>query len=350
MLLEDATTPIRGTRMVFTLNSERRNVLEKGRSSPAGDSGLNSPEGGTRASTARRGLRRRVGPVESWDYAILQGPHILWGTRSTSHPTEPAHQQDWSPIDLETLEADECRSRRTSQPWRQVFMTPPTPTGGNDRVPARSQYRVAWRSMAANTGDDAHHRNHSTGSCAHPRVFRGGVPRRSRGVIDTASIASTLIADTVVRTAPRAGIPQRNPPSALRHSTQRSCGGTRQIPSTGSLTTAIRSLIREVFLRTDRWQTPGWRTTVRRPPGSRAQSRSWSADTPLRRAGDRRQAQALSRSTRSSRSHWGSQPTSCAPSTAHSSPCSTATTASQLLRRERPGRAERGAEGLAPKG
>ena len=83
---------------------------------------------------------------------ILQGPHLYVATPIYKTPnTTMMHNQDWSTTDLEALPPD------------AVPVTAYKPAGDRDRYdagytpwgrcPLADYYRIAWRAMAANTGE-----------------------------------------------------------------------------------------------------------------------------------------------------------------------------------------------------
>ena len=100
-------------------------------------------------------LRERVGRPESWDQVILQGPHFHVGAPFYKSPNAAmASNKDWSTVDLETLRADAIpvtsyKPRGTAAKYDLAY----THWGEDSELAARDYYRVAWRRMAANTGE-----------------------------------------------------------------------------------------------------------------------------------------------------------------------------------------------------
>ena len=83
---------------------------------------------------------------------FLQGPHLHVANPAFKSPNSTMkHNQDWSPIDLETLAPD------------ALPVTAYKPAGSREEYdsrygdwktgPVRDHYRVAWRAMAANSGE-----------------------------------------------------------------------------------------------------------------------------------------------------------------------------------------------------
>ena len=158
-LLEEPSTPV-------TPNSHgvRRQPRNRGRAAQTlsraprlGRCGSRSSRAdGTRASTARRASSTvEWGPVDRGIDAILQGPHIFVGNPFYKSPNPTMlHNQDWSPVDLESsatrrdpghvVQAREAAGRVRRRATR---------TGATNAIPARDYYRIAWRNMAANTGE-----------------------------------------------------------------------------------------------------------------------------------------------------------------------------------------------------
>src|SRR5699024_10380263 len=98
----------------------------------------------------------RWGEPGSWKDVILQGPnfHVSVPFYKTPNPAMKSNK-DWSEVDLEALAGDAVpvtsyKPIRDGQ-YDQLY-THWTLSNG-DRVPARDYYRIAWRRMAANTGE-----------------------------------------------------------------------------------------------------------------------------------------------------------------------------------------------------
>ncbi|MFC7788100.1 DNA methyltransferase [Microbacterium sp. MAHUQ-60] len=294
-LLEDESTPVRRTRMVYAVNQATATVLAKIAHAPRlGTLGLEFSQGWNETTDFNRGFfKKEWGEVASWDQAILQGPHLFVGNPFYKSPNATMlHNQDWSPVDLETLapNAMPVTSYKPAKP-RAEYDAAYT-HWGPDRVPARDHYRIAWRNMAANTGERTLIASVIPPGAAHvDGIFSLGMPAaRGDGLLVAAATMSSLVADLSVRAAPkstiRSGTASRLPfvedltlAPELIHRCARLTAAT----------TAYAPLWREVtskFPTDDRFAT--------KPVGSDGLTvhiGPWTPEAPLRRASDRRQAQ-----------------------------------------------------------
>ena len=229
------------------------------------------------------------GPA-SWDDAILQGPHLHVSTPLYKQPNESMkHNLDWTSTDLEALPT-------SAQPVTQY--KPAGDRATYDRLythwgdsSARDHYRIAWRRMAANTGERTLIPAIVPPGAAHvDPVFSAGLPDGElTDLILAESVTSTILADFHVRSRARNDIrgndfnllPLLPLDSGLKH----------------------RALIRALRLNcltdayADLWAECWDNSFVTDVPileryDERQISPEWTADTPLRRAEDRRNAQA----------------------------------------------------------
>ena len=104
-IMEDASVPIRQTRMVYTVNmAVRRRSNDSSASSRARVRlAWNSPQDGMRRPTGKRVTSNlRWGAPQSWESVILQGPHLYVATPmyKSVNPTMRS-KGDWSATDLE---------------------------------------------------------------------------------------------------------------------------------------------------------------------------------------------------------------------------------------------------------
>src|SRR5690606_38286823 len=149
------------------------------------------------------------GEVGSWDQAILQGPHLFVGNPFYKSPNATMlHNQDWSPVDLETLAPDAMpvTSYKPAKP-RAEYDAAYTHWGPH-RVPARDHYRIAWRTMAANTGERTLIPTIIPPGAAHiHRVSSVGLLGDSEDLLPLAlGYLSSLTSDVLVRTTPKSDI------------------------------------------------------------------------------------------------------------------------------------------------
>lgn len=295
-LLEDWNTPVTRTRMVYAVNQATADVLAKLSHAPRlGELGLEFSRGWDESIDRKKGIFDvEWGPVESWDYAILQGPHIFVGNPFYKSPNASmSSNKDWSPIDLETLAPDAMPVTAYKPAKPKAEYDAAYTHWGEDRVPARSRYRLAWRGMAANTGERTLISTVIPPGASHIHgVSAAGSPIDDAHVLDAATITSSLISDAAVRAAPKSSIP---------------IGTLRRLPRTIDPLLIAEARVRSLRLLalTDAYadlvaiaykpEMAGaeWAGGIeyRDRAALGLKSSQWSSSTPLRRASDRRQAQ-----------------------------------------------------------
>ncbi|MES8469561.1 class I SAM-dependent DNA methyltransferase [Cutibacterium acnes] len=281
----------RRTRMLYTVNRDVAETLQQLSKAPRlGSLSLRFSPGWHEKNDRTKGyFIQQWGTPDSWNDVILQGPHLHVATPFYKSPNPTMkHNQDWSVVDLETLPPD------------AIPVTSYKPAGDRawydadythwDGDPARDHYRLAWRAMAANTGERTLIPAIIPPGTAHPNgVFCvGGADNRI--LTACAGFASSLLLDFSVRAAPKSGIYQavfdrlpapcqRHPllPALLLRTLRLNC-----------LTDAYADLWAECFdpsFTSDSWTIPDRATTPLGDVGP-----TWTSQTPLRRAVDRRQA------------------------------------------------------------
>src|SRR5699024_708050 len=156
--LGDETVPLLETPMLYTVNQSSLSVL-KLLSQADRLRNLNRKfSSGWHEKADRQNGRFKLlwGAAESWCEAIMQGPAFFVGTSFYKQPNSTMkHNQDWSEVDLEQLPGDAVpvtsyKPIRDGE-YDRLYTHWALPNG--DRVPARDYYRIAWRRMAANTGE-----------------------------------------------------------------------------------------------------------------------------------------------------------------------------------------------------
>jgi hypothetical protein len=205
-LLEDEATPVTRTRMVYAVNRATADVLAKlSRAPRLGALGLDFSRGWDESIDRKKGMFDvQWGPVESWDYAIMQGPHLFVGNSFYKSPNPTMlHNQDWSPIDLETLGPDAMPVTAYKPAKPKAEYDAAYTHWGEDRDPARSHYRVAWRCFVGNnTGQRTLQSALIPPGTAHvDAIFSASVPGDVRMLAVAAGASFTLLADLVIRTA-----------------------------------------------------------------------------------------------------------------------------------------------------
>ena len=140
--------------MLYTVNRTLGQVLTKlGAADRVAALSLNFSRGWDESIDRKKGrFVQRWGAPDSWDDVILQGPHLHVNNPLYKVPNPTMkHNQDWSAVALETLPED------------AIPATSYKPAGDRtaydkaythwDTDPARAHYRIAWREMAANSGE-----------------------------------------------------------------------------------------------------------------------------------------------------------------------------------------------------
>ena len=151
-ILDEPTMPAVRARMVYPVNRASSRVLEKLSKAPrVREVGLLYSRGWDESIDRKKGYFEVGSEVpESWDDAILQGPHFSVLNPFSKQPLSTMkHNQDTEPLDLETLAAafiprtsyqpagDRRRYDADSSHW----------TIKGERRPSRSLYRLATRNM-----------------------------------------------------------------------------------------------------------------------------------------------------------------------------------------------------------
>ena len=288
----EATDPS-ATRMLYTVNSAATRVLEvTSQADRIGALALSFSTGWN--ETTDREAGRFVldwGPAV-WKDAILQGPHLFVSTPFYKEPNESMQNHlDWSSFDHEALAADALPVTSYKPAGdRAVYNEQYTRWGDDREHSARDFYRVAWRCQVANTGERTLIPALIAPGAAHvDGIFSGANIREAVRTVAATAAMSTLIADFTVRAAPKSNVrattanrlpmvPLDHPllPALLLRTLQLNC-----------LTDAYADLWNECWdpaFAEDQPILPRHARTAVAP--------GWTAEVPLRRAEDRRNAQA----------------------------------------------------------
>lgn len=290
-LLESPDTLARRSRMVYTVNRDVADVLARlAATDRMSLFGLRMSTGWSETTDRVKGyFVQRWGVPETWDDAILQGPHL--------HVANPAYKQpnrtmksneDWSPIDLEHLAVD------------AIPATAYKPAGDRarydrdythwDGISPRRYYRVAWRGMAANTGERTLIPAIIPPGTAHPNGIFCVAPNDARGIGIVEGVASSMIADFSVRCSPKSGVYKavfdRLPIPSLGHPLISAL--ILRTLRLNCLTNAYADLWAECW--DPAFATDSWTFTDHTHTTLGDVTPDWSMATPLRRDADRRQA------------------------------------------------------------
>ena len=281
----------RSAPMVSTVNSAASRTLATLATRPRISTlDLQFSTGWNETTDFQKGLfSKKWGPT-SWDNAILQGPHIYVSTPLYKQPNETMrHFLDWTSTDLETLPAN-------AQPITQY-----KPAGDRttyDRLythwnnsPARDHYRIAWRTQVPLTGERTLTPSIIPPGSAHvDGLYSANSSQHHKDPLVLASGAlSSLLVDfytrsrgfSHIRSSAANSLPTVSPTSPLalrvRYRTLR----------LNCLTNAYANLWAECWNESFVTDSP-----ILERYDDRLIGPEWTADTPLRRAEDRRNAQA----------------------------------------------------------
>ncbi|MFX4271934.1 class I SAM-dependent DNA methyltransferase [Propionibacteriaceae bacterium Y1685] len=313
-VLEDDTVPVGQTRMLYTVNRAVAEVLDVLASAPRlGSLGLEFSAGWNEKTDRQKGrFGQDWGAPSTWREVILQGPHLHVNNPLYKVPNKTMkHNQDWSPVDLERLAPDTVpitayKPAGSTAQYDAAY----THWGEHRDDPARDHYRVAWRRMAANTGERTLIPAIIPPGAAHVNaVFTGW----SADLPLVMASLSSVLCDFSIRSVPKGdiylGSIERLPRLNERHALIGEV--TLRTLRLNCLTDAYAELWEECWddrFTTDAWTgfdgrpgTPFDGRAGRRASADRVEPRltvdlgdvgpTWTPATPLRRALDRRQAQ-----------------------------------------------------------
>ncbi len=278
----------RSAPMVSTVNSAAARTLETlSHNQRIGSLGLQFSAGWHETADFEKGRFVKVWGPASWEEAILQGPHLHVSTPLYKQPNRTmANHRDWTSTDFEALPAD-------AQPVTQY--KPAGDRATYDRLythwgttSSSEFYRLAWRQMAANTGERTLIPAIIPPGPTYVFTIHGAATAVKHTPILAAS-ASSLLADFMIRSSPKAHIlpasftriPTLPPEHRL---TQLIALRTLRL---NCLTDAYADLWSECWDEAFLEDGPILERYDERPVGP-----VWTPDVPLRRAEDRRNAQA----------------------------------------------------------
>lgn len=297
-VLETDEVPLRQTRMLYTLNRAVEDVLATLAGHPrVGSLGLEFSAGWHEKNDRTKGFFvSRWGTPGTWDDVILQGPHLHVATPLYKSPNPTMRSKgDWTPTDFEALAPDAIPVTAYKPAGnRDDYDTKYTHWGtDDDPIPARDHYRLAWRRMAANTGERTLIPALIPPGAAHVHpVSSFGIPGDGgfANLAMLAGVAASLLSDFAVRSAPKSEVL----PGTLRRLSM-DFGFALAAPlllrvlRLNCVTDAYAELWRECWIDAnfaEHWTGDArWERIPLNSVGP-----DWTSDTPLRIAADRRQA------------------------------------------------------------
>ena len=275
--------------MVSTVNSAASRTLATLGSRPRiGALNLQFSTGWNETTDFQKGLFSKQWGPASWKNAILQGSHLYVCTPLYKQPNRTmANQRDWTATDLEALSP-------SAQPITQY--KPAGDRATYDRLythwgdsSARDHYRIVWRRMAPLTGERTLASAIIPPGPAHIDALFSAT---SETVSDTPLVAaalSTLLSDLLIRAGASTNIRERAvsrlplPPASSPFAKRIILRSLRL----NCITDAYADLWAECWDEAFLDDSPILERYDERPIGP-----EWTTDTPLRRAEDRRNAQA----------------------------------------------------------
>jgi hypothetical protein len=296
-LLDDGSEPSVRSRMLYTVNTSTARVLARlGSARKLSDLKLQFNVGITETSAREKGLiDYKWGVAGSWEEVVIQGPNIHICNPFYKYPNPTMkHNQDWSTVDLESLQKDSLPvTSYKIFSERSTYDSAYTKVG-DGRVPIHHFPRVAWRAMAANRNERTLIPALLPRGVGHINGVFSACSTRNDDLEIVLAVAamSSLIADFLVRAAPKSGI--------YMSSAERTPLPTPDFPLMDSLllralrlncvSSGFSDLWRSVYPRLG--DCADW--TGGPPYAGRRDladvSDEWTAEAPIRRASDRRQA------------------------------------------------------------
>ena len=275
--------------MVSTVNSAASRTLSALANQPRiGDLNLRFSRGWDESIDRQKGRFTQQWGQSSWEDAILQGPHLHVSTPLYKQPNESMkHNLDWTSTDLEALSP-------SAQPVTQYKPAGDCATYDRlythwDNSPARDHYRIAWRKMAPITGERTLAAALIPPGSTHIDALFSAASNSGRDTTFAAAVMSTLLSDLLMRSGASINIRERAisrlPLPSVRSPLAKRI--TLRALRLNCLTDVYADLWAECWDEAFLDDSPILERYDERPIGP-----EWTVDTPLRRAEDRRNAQA----------------------------------------------------------
>ncbi|MCR6487332.1 class I SAM-dependent DNA methyltransferase [Amycolatopsis sp. OK19-0408] len=296
-VLEVSTTPVPQTRMVYAVNRSAASVLNRLSGLPRiGGLGLRFSRGWDESIDRKKGyFEARWGAPSTWDDVILQGPHLYVATPLNKTPNKTMLSNvDWSATDFESL-APDAVPITTYKPNgdRYRYDCAYTDWGDEEKpVPARDYYRIAWRNMGVNTNERTLISALIPPGPAHIHgVSSAGAPEEElRDLVAVSGYLSSLVSDFAVRVVPKATISMGTVNRLPWQSDRLQAELILRTLRLNAVTDAYADLWAKCWspaFTGDSW-TGGLSHSHR--PELGAVEPTWTPDTPVRVAAERRQA------------------------------------------------------------
>lgn len=277
-ILEDDDTPVLDSRMVYSVTREAEGVLRKLAAAPRiKELGLQYSAGWHETADKKKGYFDTEWAVpKSWDDVILQGPHFGVANPFAKQPNPTMKNNlDWSEIDLEAMPPDfipaTAYQPNRDNPSLNYDLGYVSAVVGSTTVPAKSQFRIIWRNMAATTGFRTLYPSITPSGSAHVHTVSAIVLTDQERRLRDAAIAgsmSALLSDFLIRSTGSSHVDSR---------------GVGALPFAQSDQVhkylAVRAL--RLSALTENYG-PLWKEVT---------GTEWTPDVPLRKAAERRQAQ-----------------------------------------------------------
>jgi hypothetical protein len=299
-LLEHADVPVLQTKTIYPVNRAIANALGVLAEHDRVESlGLEFSRGWDETIDREAGfLETEWGRPDNWADVILQGPHFHVNTPFNKSPN-PGMQsnQDWTRVDLDELPPDAIpitsfKPRGDRKAYDEAY----THWGLEKLVSPRDRARVGWRKMASNNGVRTLIPALIPPGAAHVNgVLSAGFMSngRSRDLAFLQGYLSSMIADLLIRVVPKSNIYGTTvsalplPPignAIADHVAARAAYLNCLTATFSDLWQEIMETITEPVVWTGGLDYPN-------RPALGAAGPVWTADSPIRRASDRRQAQ-----------------------------------------------------------
>lgn len=274
-ILEDEDVAVVDTRMIYTVNTDAANVLEKLAVQPRiNEFRLSFSFGWNESDHKKQGYFDTGWAVpKTWNDVILRGPHLGVSTPMIKRPNPTLKSnKDWSEVDLEAMPADFIPAT-AYQPDRQK--QPDYDANykkwihGGQIISSREFYRIAWRRMAAITGFRTMYPAVIPPGTAHvDNVCTLAAVESKRDTLWVGAVLSSILSDFMLRTTGASKL---------------SFGNVQALPN--ALGTEHEEHIIRNYLRLNcltEAYAPLWEELTGEP---------WAPGVPLRRDEERRQAQ-----------------------------------------------------------